>query len=217
MRINPFPSNVRVLFFYKGTSTGIMYPGSEANKLLKLTKTAHDRVYDNEFNEYDKNYYMNYLNNLEQRMVDLSGGGKLTKEIIRQIGSVDITLFAIYILHLLLLDGLTNDEMNGYHIITLVRKNTVDLSVAPTPVKKHISTVVNKPIEVDRTPKNFITEDINVLTKAELLLLGKKLGLQGLTKLSKNELIQRCNTRRTNKHFQEYTEEILCNAKDWKE
>jgi hypothetical protein len=100
-----------------------------------------------------------------------------------------------------------NNEVKQY--FTAEKKASMGKKKANKP-KIHIPTVVNKPIEVDRSSKDFVNKkDIDVMTKEELARLGTMLGLSGLSKLNKDQLKAKCMTRRSNQHFQSYVESIL--------
>lgn len=88
-------------------------------------------------------------------------------------------------------------------------------TIKPTPTTYYkkkvvkVTRVVNTPIEIDRSSVSFVSSKILLLEKAELLVLAKRLGLSGLTKLNKNQLLEKCRTRRSNQHFEQYVLESI--------
>lgn len=190
--------NTNVFLFFEGSTLGeISY-----NCFRFLLDDVNEKKKDNFWTPEVLNAVMEQTRQIQEEAIKAYEN---SKELVGY--HFDKTLFAVFNMNIITLveNGMIpNDENNGYQFV-----------VVEKPKKKyvrpvHIPTVINTPVEVDRTPQNFVPKTIDVLTKAELIVLGTKLGLTGLTKKNVTELKKACMTRRTNQHFQTYIDEILC-------
>jgi hypothetical protein len=99
--------------------------------------------------------------------------------------------------------------------LELLQSRVVPVKTVKVVKAKPMPRVINTPIEINRESTSYVPKTIDVLTKAELIVLGTKLGLRGLTNLNKDEIIRRCNTKRSNKHFQSFIDDLLCKSVEY--
>ena len=229
--IEPFRPDYELKFVYKGTNMCSWINADRVNKCLTLAKR-----FINE-SSLDNTFFIDYLNAIH-RGIHIFGNSFETMAVVDELDELselgDIKVCIVNILYLLMTGDLNNDDMNGYMTkrttpdciiidtnggnIDLIHDSVGDASdfKKPTPTTYYkkklvkVTRVINAPIEIDRTPVDFSSSDkILLLEKAELIVLGNRLGLTGLTKLNKVELIKRCRTRRSNSHFDDYVNEAI--------
>lgn len=189
--------NTNVMIFYDGTALGT----TPYNEFLYTLEYVNEKKKANFWTPER----LNRMIEQTRELIEIAEE-RVKSRIESESDSDLIRMFNLNVITLIENGMIPNDNMNGYDFMTKVGIKVRPVHVRPV----HIPTVINTQVEVDRTPKNFVPKTIDVLTKAELIVLGTKLGLTGLTKKNVTELKKACMTRRTNQHFQTYIDEILC-------
>lgn len=202
-------TNTEVMYYFNGSTTGKLPFGFHTTVISSIhrnKKLTHD----------DLEKIKHQTQGIEEEMREAS---RMSKFLNQSGFYLDLNKQAIFCSNIIALvehNMIPNNNDFGYNFFTTTSMPKPVKAKPHTSVTKphmvNAKPLVNAPIEVDRTAKDFVPKSINVLTKAELVVLGTKLGLTGLTKLNKDELIKRCNTRRSNQHFSNYIDEILCKA-----
>lgn len=236
--IEPFRPDYELKFVYKGTNMCSWINADRVNKCLTLAKrfinesSLDNTLFINYLDTIENGIHILGFETMTavDELYELDELGDLPE--LGELG--DIKVCIVNILYLLMTGDLNNDDMNGYMTkrttpdciiidtnggnIALIHDSVGDASEfkQPTPTTYYkkkavkVTRVINAPIEIDRTPVDFSSSDkILLLEKAELIVLGNRLGLTGLTKLNKVELIKRCRTRRSNSHFDDYVNEAI--------